>query len=367
MGSQTDRPTNPDARALLRKVLRGEGVLGQRLARIREFSRGVRTSEYHITSACNLRCQGCWFFEYDFDRRVKELNSAEAWRMFAKDQAESRRVTSALLIGGEPTLYVDRIASFVEHMRYVTISSNGLRPLPQAGFEDVAVALTLFGGEGRDDELRAIKPSGARFSGLFEQVLENYRNDQRATFVFAVDPIATELIRPTVARIRDNGNLVTFNYYSSYGADDPLREERQAAVLEQLLDVREEFDDVVVNTAYSLETLVTGRTHWAEFGYDVCPSVSSGHPAHAERLQNGEPTLPGFNSYASDGKTLNFCCASAQCGQCRDSQAIYSWLLLAMKHFLDSPDSLATWLDTVESYWRQFKWSPYHRSHSDSP
>lgn len=349
-------------RDLLRSVLRGEGDLGARLSRIRAFSKRVRTSEFHVTNACNLRCRGCWFFEYGFDRKSTDLTSTEAWRMLAKDQAETRHITSALLIGGEPTLYLDRIAAFVEHMPYVTISSNGLRHLPRCGFENVAVALTLFAGERGDDALRAIKPNGRRFAGLFERVLDNYREDDRATFVFAVDPMTPEAIEPTVRRINENGNAVTFNYYSPYGSSRSLSASKEEELLDVLLRVREKYPEVVVNTPYSIRTLVTGRSHWAEFGYAVCPSISRDHPAHAARLGNGHPVLPDFNSYGADGQTVNFCCASAHCDECRDSQAVYSWLLLSMKHFLDSPESLETWIEIVESYWRQFKWSPYNRS-----
>jgi hypothetical protein len=220
----------------------------------------------------------------------------------------------------------------------------------------------VFGGEGADDDLRAIRPGGQRFTGLLDRVLKNYRGDQRATFVFAVTPEFSEAIEPTIRRIADNGNLVTLNYYSEYGSDDPLRRSIDDRLLDELLWVRDQYPDVVINTPYSIRTLVTGNTHWATFGYDVCPSVSTSHPAHAERLKNGNPVLPSFNSYAADAKTLNFCCASATCEGCRDSQAVFSWLLLSMKQFLDSRESLEIWLDTAESYWRQFTWSPYHRS-----
>ena len=349
-------------RDLLRRVLRGEGQLGQRLARLRRFSKSVRTSEYHLTTACNLRCDGCWFFEYGFDRRTEDLTSVEAWRMFAKEQAQARGVTSALLIGGEPTLYPDRIGAFVEHMRYVTVSSNGMKALPREGFERVAIALTLFGGEKADDALRAIRPNGMRFVGLLDRVLTNYRNDDRATFVFAVSPRFLDAVEPTVRQIRDNGNAVTFNYYSEYGSDDPLGAGLESQLLDELLRVREAYPETVINTPYSIRTLITGRTHWAQFGYDVCPSISTDNHVHQERLANGQPVLPGFNSYAADATTLNFCCASANCDGCRDSQAVYSWLLLSMKHFLDSPQALEEWMDTAESYWRQLRWSPYHRA-----
>ncbi len=157
-------------------------------------------------------------------------------------------------------------------------------------------------------------------------------------------------IEPTVRRIRDNGNAVTFNYYSEYGRTI-LWAGLESRLLDELLRVREAYPETVINTPYSIRTLITGKTHWAQFGYDVCPSISTGNHVHEERLANGQPVLPGFNSYAPDATTLNFCCASANCDGCRDSQAVYSWLLLSMKHFLDSPQALEEWMDTAESYW----------------
>ena len=353
-------------RETLRAVLRGEGELGRRFARVRAFSRTVRSSEYHITGACNLRCKGCWFFAYDYDKKTGDLQSAESWRMFAKDQAQSRQITSALLIGGEPTLYPERVAAFVEWMDYVTISSNGLRRLPNEGFENVGVALTLFGGGALDDELRARRPSGGRFQGLFEKVLENYKNDHRVGFVYALVPKAASEIEPTVRRIQDNGNTVSFNYYSDYEAEDKLGEGCEARLLDEALRVKELYPETVVNDRYYIRTLITGATEWGEFGYDVCPSISVDHPAHGERLANGNPVLPGFNTYAADGKTVNFCCTSGECEGCRDSQAVYSWLLVSAQQFMRTESGLRTWLDIAEGYWSQFPWSPFHKSSAEA-
>jgi organic radical activating enzyme len=344
----------------LQQLVEGDSDLARRLLELRAFARRIRTREYHLTNACNLRCRGCWFFAYDFDGATREARSPESWRLFAKEQA-AQGTTAALLIGGEPALYPDRVAAFVEAMEFVTISSNGLRPLPRTGFENVAVALSLFGGGEHDDALRAIRPSGRRFTGLFDTVLDNYRDDPRAHFIFAVTPDAPEAIEPTVLRIRDNGNRVTFNYYSPYGAGerDPVAADAEARLLDEALRVAEAYPETVTVTPLYLRTIVTGRTHWASWSYDVCPSVSRSNPAHAARLANGHPVLPHFEAYAADQTTLNFCCASGQCGECRDSQAMYSWLLVSLPHFLDSKPRLVEWLELAERYWEQFVWSPY--------
>jgi hypothetical protein len=233
-------------RERLQALLSGEPELAGRLLKLRDWSRRVRTSEYHLTNACNIRCKGCWFFEYDFDRGNQELRSLQGWKDFAARERQ-RGVTAALLIGGEPSLFADRVAAFVAAMPYVTISSNGLKPLPYEGFEDVNVALTLFGGGALDDDLRAHRPGGRGFSGLFDMALENYRNDDRVIFIYAVTPAGIELIEETTRRIRDNGNQLTFNYYSSYGSQDPLhREHGTQALLEECLRMKEVYPETVV-------------------------------------------------------------------------------------------------------------------------
>jgi MoaA/NifB/PqqE/SkfB family radical SAM enzyme len=343
----------------IQSLVAGDADLAGRLLRLRAFGRRIRVAEYHLTNACNLRCRGCWFFAYDFDAKTREARAPASWRAFASEQA-ARGTTAALLIGGEPTLFPERVAAFVEAMEFVTVSSNGLRGLPRAGFESVAVALTLFGGGVADDELRAIRPSGRRFTGLFETALAHYRNDPRAHFIYALAPDGSDLIEDTVKRILDNGNCLTFNYYAAYGD----RERRTVAdeerrLLDHALRMRDTYPETVTCHPEFIRTLITGRSGELPWGYDVCPSVSRSHPANKERFGNGQPALPGFEVWGADQETIQLCCASAACGECRDSQAIYSWMMVSLGRFLDSRDSLVTWVEIAESYWRQFVWSPW--------
>ena len=73
-----------------------EPGLRSRFDTVRQISAQVRSSEYHLTNACNIRCDGCWFFAKDFDRRTSEPPSLERWRLFAKEQA-SEGVTAAFI------------------------------------------------------------------------------------------------------------------------------------------------------------------------------------------------------------------------------------------------------------------------------
>lgn len=347
---RSERPTLSD--------LLSDPGLRARFDAVRNISRRVRSSEYHLTNACNIRCEGCWFFAHDFERKTSEAVSPERWKLFAKEQA-AQGVTAALLIGGEPTLFPDRVEAFCESMPFVTISSNGLRAFPREGFEKVAIALTLFGGIGADDRLRAILPNGSRFTGLFQEALRNYAGDDRATFIYALDVDQPGLIYETTARIADNGNRLSFNFYSDYGdhPEKPASSDALARLEDEALRVSDLFPDTVLSHPYYTRALISGRTSWGEFGYESCPSISVDHPAHAQRLQNGKPVLPGFNAYSADTKTLAFCCTSGDCTHCRDSQAVQSWLMTNVKEFIRSGD-IETWIEVCEAYWLQFVWSP---------
>lgn len=345
-------------RAIL-ALLGGDTDYLQRFGVLKKLSRSVRASEYLLTNACNIRCEGCWFFGNDFDKNNRELTELDGVRDFARRE-RARGVNYAIIIGGEPTLIPKRLEAFAEEMDYVTISTNGLKKLPTEGFEKVAVQISLFGGGTLDDELRAIKPGGKRFTGLFDQALRSYRGDPRACFVFAITEDGLDHIEETVRRISDNGNRVSLNFYSKYNTDDPLHMENAPRLAAEALRVKELYPEALLSHPYFINTLVTGRSHFGEFGYDVCPSLSVDNPQHADRLNNGHPVLPKFNAWAADCETVNFCCTSGHCTDCRDSQAILSWLLVNMDKFRDSEALFKTWIEVAESYWRQFIWSPLH-------
>jgi hypothetical protein len=336
-------------------------AIAERMKALRGYSSTVRASEYHLTNACNIRCKGCWFFVQEFDKlgnkSQKEVADPSALDAFVRRECE-RGVNTALLIGGEPTMVPRRVAVYVEHMKNVSVSTNGLLALEKEGFEDVSVAITLFGGLRSDDALRAIRPSGTSFSGLFQTALRNYRNDERAFFIYGVAPQHVGEIRPTIERIVDNGNIVSFNYYHDYrlAAEYP---KEVSALLNELLELKEDYPKQIASHPYHIRALVEGEAHFGRFGYESCPSVSVDSEANKGRLSNGKKYLPKFNTWAADLKTVLKCCTSGECESCRDSQAVYSWLLVNVRHFFSSPELLATWVAIAESYWSQFTWSPY--------
>lgn len=333
--------------------------LMRRFRAVRQEAKNMRSSLYHLTNKCNLRCKGCWFFEFEFDSRVRELDDLDIWRERVQEEAE-RGINAPLLIGGEPSMFLERVKLFMEYMPMVTVSTNGLKRIPVDGFEDVTIAISLFGGGPLDDELRAIGPNGKTFTGLFERALNNYKYDDRAGFVYAITRDGMPYMEDTVRRIRDNGNRVLFNYYADYGGLEILRSDTEAALLDMTLELRQKYPETVASHPYYLKALISGRTEWGNFGYNECPSVSNDCEDNSERIVSGAPVLPLFNAYSADMRTAAKCCTSGECGKCRDSQAVISWILVNAKRVMQVPDGLRIWTEVAESYFSQFVWSRYH-------
>jgi len=330
-----------------------------RFKAVRNEAKETRASLYHLTNQCNLRCKGCWFFENEFDTASHELNDALRFEQRVREEA-ARGINAPLLIGGEPALHLDRIRMFRKHMPKVSVSTNGLRRIPYEGFEDITIAISVFGGGPLDDELRAIGPNGKRFTGLFGKALANYRDDERAGFVYAVTIDGIAYIEETVCKIRDNGNRLLFNYYSPYDIEGPLRRRGEEQLLDVLLDLKAKYPETIASHPYYLAALMRGETAWGVFNAASCPSVSEDHPENVDRFASGWPALPRFNAYRADFASLARCCTSGECAKCRDSQAVISWLLVNARHVLKEDDGLRTWTEVAESYFSQFVWSKYH-------
>lgn len=351
----------------LSRLAESDPSLYARFVAARSFGSQIRIREYHLTNACNIRCKGCWFFAFGHDQTSREEKALSEWQAFA-DQQRRSRINAALLIGGEPTLFLDRILAFVEAMRYVTISTNGLRKLPNdERYAQVGMLVTLFGGGPLDDELRAIRPSGRTFRGLFDEALLNYRNDPRATFVFAVTEASVPYVDETVKRIRDNGNRVTINFYSQYNTGHPLKLANERRLLDAVMDAKRKFPETILSHTEHIRGAITGTAWCGTFSGETCPSISQSHPSNAARIANGHPYLPFFDTYKADLKTLEVCCTSGHCDGCRDSQAVFSWQLVNAERALDEVDSARTWVEVAEAYWSQFIWTPYHWSKRSPP
>ena len=112
----------------------------------------IRSSIYDVTNKCNLRCKGCFFFSSNEHQAAAEETDLSRWEAFVENEKE-RGVNLAILIGGEPTLYLDRVAVFYDRLP-TFCATNGLIKVPRDRFPDMMVGISLWGDEKDEKILR---------------------------------------------------------------------------------------------------------------------------------------------------------------------------------------------------------------------
>ena len=113
-------------------------------------SLNIRSSIYDVTNRCNLRCKGCFFFSSGEHQAAPEEMDIKKWEDFIDREKESG-VNLAILIGGEPTLCMDRVEAFNKRLP-TYCATNGLIKVPREKFPDMMVGISLW-GSGEDEKV----------------------------------------------------------------------------------------------------------------------------------------------------------------------------------------------------------------------
>ena len=147
--------------------------------RYKKISRlNIRSSIYDVTDRCNLRCKGCFFFSSGEHQAASEEKDINRWHAFVEKEME-RGVNLAILIGGEPTLCLDRIEAFYSRLPSFC-ATNGLIKVPRDRFPDLMVGISLWGDEEDETVLRG--------KNTFKISSSHYAGDPNAYYLFTITP-----------------------------------------------------------------------------------------------------------------------------------------------------------------------------------
>src|SRR5215469_9081041 len=110
-----------DSRAVLRRLqtlLHDNTDLRPRFEAAKQVVRVFRKPGfYEITQRCNLKCEGCYYFEGSLTNHVTEETSVQAWEEFFAAEAQ-RKVTMAYFVGAEPALHQERLIAAAPYFPY---------------------------------------------------------------------------------------------------------------------------------------------------------------------------------------------------------------------------------------------------------
>jgi MoaA/NifB/PqqE/SkfB family radical SAM enzyme len=309
----------------------------------------IRSSIYDVTNRCNLRCKGCFFFSSGEHEAAAEETDLGRWEAFVEAEKE-RGVNLAILIGGEPTLCLDRVEAFYRRLP-TFCASNGLIKVPRDRFPDMMIGISLWGDEEDEKVLRG--------KDTFRISSKNYAGDPNVYYLYTITPRQIGKTEKIVRKIRDAGLKIHMQLLSNDEGVDGFfwsPEELEAIRLEMdaMLDA---YPETVISSKYYHKVITSGKMLGRQFGWHECPSVT-------QPLDDRNPRprrLIEFIRWASDLKTMHRCCTSEtrDCTTCKDGAAHMSWVMVNKRAHMRSSEDLKNWIEVYEMFAKLYQFIPW--------
>jgi organic radical activating enzyme len=318
--------------------------------RYRRISKlNIRSSIYDVTNRCNLRCKGCFFFSSGEHAKAVEEMHLPRWEAFI-DKERERGVNLAILIGGEPTLCLDRVEAFYRRLP-TFCATNGLIRVPRERFPDMMVGISLWGDEQDERQLRG--------KDTFSVSRRHYAGDPHAYYLYTLTPHQIGRTERIIRKIRDAGLKVHMQLLSNdEGVDGFQWAPRQLSDLCDEMDAMlESYPETVVSSKYYHRVITTGQMMGRRFGWSECPSVTT----PLDRRDPPPRRLTHFVRWASDLKTMHRCCTSEtrDCATCKDGAAHMSWIMVNKRAHLGAPRDLQNWIEVYEMFAKLYQFIPW--------
>jgi MoaA/NifB/PqqE/SkfB family radical SAM enzyme len=175
----------------------------QRWEKVRKYF-FLRESTYDMSNRCNLRCEGCYYYEGEKQFAI-ENNQVEGWRGLMRSERE-RGITYVVLAGAEPSLVPELLEVCFQEMPLGSIASNGFRKIPETvGYK---IHISVWGNDETSLRVRKAKD-------LLKKQIENYRDDPRAVFVYTFTRENIGEVAEVAEHLISEGCKMTFNVFSS--------------------------------------------------------------------------------------------------------------------------------------------------------
>ena len=319
-------------------------------ARYRRISKlNIRSSIYDVTNRCNLRCKGCFFFSSGEHAAATEEMDLSRWETFIEAE-KGRGVNLAILIGGEPTLCLDRVEAFYRRLP-TFCATNGLIRLPRDRFPDLMVGISLWGDEADERALRG--------RDTFSISRRHYEGDPHAYYLYTLTPPQIGRSERIICKIRDAGLKVHMQLLSNDEGVDGFhwRPEELSALCEEMDAMLARYPDTVISSRYYHRVITTGRMMGRRFGWHECPSVTG----PLDRRDPPPRRLVNFVRWASDLKTMHRCCTSEtrDCATCKDGAAHMSWVMVNKRAHMRSTEDLQNWIEVYEMFAKLYQFIPW--------
>jgi MoaA/NifB/PqqE/SkfB family radical SAM enzyme len=316
--------------------------LAERYQKIRKYFY-IKESTYDVTSACQLRCDGCYYFQGD-KYKVSDNRDPEVWREFFEREKE-RGINYVILAGAEPALVPRVLHACYDSIPFGTIASNGLKKIdPDIRYK---VHLSVWGDSAGDPKYRKFA-GGQPGPDCLPIQLENYKNDERVIFAYTFNNDNINQLDEVLRRVNGDGHKITFNVFSNPEDDrSPLKlRNTLKQTQDKMMQAMEEYPDNVVYSYYNAMVHTREKSLNDQFGC-VYPRAQKGNG------RGGIGITRTFRSYRTDltHSVENDCCVpDIDCSDCRHYAAGSAIVTSRLNLHMDSESKFRGWLDYVDTY-----------------
>jgi MoaA/NifB/PqqE/SkfB family radical SAM enzyme len=328
------RPQQPPAQRAWRfsDIVKLPGI-AERFDKVRKYF-FLRESTYDMTRRCNIRCDGCYYYEGE-KQHAKDVVQVEPWRELMRAEKQ-RGITFVVLAGAEPALVPDLLQACYDEIPLGCIATNGIKLIPPSvGYR---VHISVWGNDTTSERTRKAKR-------MLERQIDNYRGDPRAVFVYTFTRDNIDESREVVAKLASQGCLTTFNMFSApVGYSGTLRHtpESLRATRDTMLQLVREHPQHVLFSAYN----AVAHSHpSALHALYACP-----YPRANEGRFGLGRSFRQFRSDLTWVREASCCVPDTDCADCRHYAAGSAVVTSRMNRHAADPQHFKAWLDYVDTY-----------------
>ena len=295
----------------------------------------LRESTYDMTRRCNIRCEGCYYYQGE-KSTTREESDPDQWRRLMRAERE-RGITYVVLAGAEPSLVPALCEICFDEIPLGCIATNGIKPVDSA--IDYKIHISVWGNDETSMRLRNAK-------NMLRTQIDNYKNDPRAVFIYTFTRNNIDEVHDVAEILAQNDCRISFNMFSApVGYSGDLRHDTVSLQKTRIAMQRvcEAYPENVVFSAYN----IVAHTH--ELGlHDLfsCP-----YPRVNASTDIGLGR--SFRHYRTDltwDRSAACCVPDTDCADCRHYAAGSAVVTSRMFRHASDPELFKAWLDYVDVY-----------------
>ncbi len=295
----------------------------------------LRESTYDISNRCNMKCEGCYYYEGD-KQFADENQNPEAWRELIRKEKE-RGITYVVLAGAEPSLASDLCQVCYEEIPLGAIATNGLKKIPKSiGYQ---IHISIWGNDETSLNVRNAK-------NLLLKQIDNYQNDSRAVFVYTFTRTNIDEINEVAEILVKNNCRFTFNVFSPPVGHKGNLSHTDASLVHTrkiMLEILTKYPDHMLFSYYN----AVAHTH----KYGLHDLYSCSYPRMNPSTDIGLGR--SFRQYRADltwDRSAACCVPDTNCTECRHYAAGSAVVTARLFRHAEDPETFKSWLDYVDTY-----------------